>query len=757
VRDASDPEAAAAALGRAFQPLLVALEGGLKYLSGVLPSAEGPWIMVDAGYTPSRLLRAVPDVISRLLRDEGVTDAVIDSPRREWRGLEWFTGPDGGRRRVCLRLFPPPPAPEPPPRNPSEVPTHWLEEAASWIEASSGDEGLVHVDVEGMSFSLPAGQIPSILEECRAAKCVTAMVLAGAPTGRIWAAAGFFMGGEQSLALAGGGPAATDDELAEIAGEFKDLARRLAPELAYAFVSVGAETTAFSARVSTEWSLLEGGASPEVLDLLVDEIAYDGFPYQILSPLHVARLGGPPPGARPLEGGRVELSVGQLSSWLPDAPTRSAVRDEARRRLSRCLLRQGDERAMIKARKESWAPSQRPGPSIDLPANSFLGRQAELFQLDALLERGRLVTFTGPGGIGKTRLAMQVAVRHSRHRFPDGVYFCELDREDDVEAVSAPMAAALRVERHPGRSMAENLLTALSARRTVIVVDGCEHALKASKEVLEQVLIGSRNITVLATSASPLGAEGEHEFPLDPLYTLAKIPAHAAAVALFADRAAVVDPGFTLSDENGQSIAALCRQLAGMPLAIELVAARSESHSPDATRDAVGGRMEGLGPPEETAAVEAAISWSYGLLALEERHLLAVLAVFVGGWTAEAAAVVTERPVGEVRQALGSLARHSLVGVHVVDNAPRFSMLQPVRQYAEARLRELGLVDDARARHAAWAVRWARTAVGELVRAGRPHEALDVQAELGNLRAAYRWCLAINPEGAAQIARVLFS
>jgi hypothetical protein len=356
VRGASNTPAAAA-LGRALEPLMVALEGGPKFVSSVLPSADGPWIMVDAGPTPTRLLRTVPDVIAQLLAEEGVVGAVIDSPPLTWQVALEVTSQVARRGQVCLNLLPPPPPPEQPRRR-SDVPTRWLAEAAAWV-ASGATTGQVAVDVEGMSFGLNAEHCLPLLEECQTAGCLQATLLGGVRPERVRAAMGFFEGPVSAVALIGGGPAAAESELAEDAGALRSLARRLARDVAYGYITVGEPLMPLGSKPATEWWLSEGGGGrPAEVDLLVDEVVFDGFFYQVLGPRHLTRSGEPPPGARPLDGQRVELQVGDLSSWISDGPERVAVREEARRLLRPWLLKEGDDVPLMRTREAEWAATR---------------------------------------------------------------------------------------------------------------------------------------------------------------------------------------------------------------------------------------------------------------------------------------------------------------------------------------------------------------------------------------------------------------
>ena len=400
-----------------------------------------------------------------------------------------------------------------------------------------------------------------------------------------------------------------------------------------------------------------------------------------------------------------------------------------------------------------------PVPRIGLPGNSLVGREAELAEVAVRLRAGRLVTLTGPGGIGKTRLALHAAAR-AAEQYPDGVWLCELANVGADGAVAPVIASVLRIERDAEHGEIERILQFLRTRQALLVLDNCEHVLEAARELIASVLRHAPATDVVATSRRRLGVEGEHVIPLTALRVPEWDDPDSPAVVLFVDRARSVRPDFTLTDDKLAAVCALCRRLEGLPLALELAATRMVSRTPSEMLDEVGERLDRLGDPARSKdrhrSIEAVVAWSYDLLGPNERHLFRTVSVFSGGFTAEAAAYVAETGRDDVMAALSALVEHSMVGARDLGGTTRFSMLEPIRQYAEARLAEQGERGHARARHAAWAAEWLERADAGLRSAEEAHWAKTVVAELANLRAAHRWSLDHDPDTAMRIAGAMF-
>ena len=326
--------------------------------------------------------------------------------------------------------------------------------------------------------------------------------------------------------------------------------------------------------------------------------------------------------------------------------------------------------------------------------------------------------------------------------------------------MSAAVASALRVGGRVEHSVSERIVEFLRARRTLIVLDNCEHVVGGAAALVRAILLHTTAVDVLATSRLRLGVEGEHVVPVGPLTTTAWDDIDGPAAVLFADRAAAVRPGFVLSDDNAAGVCRLCHRLDGVLLAIELAAARILSRTPAEILAAITERMGDLSDTRRALgrhrSIDAVVAWSYDLLTPDERAIFEGLAVFVGGFTAGAATAVLEIPAGELGDALTSLAEHSLVVAHPAGGRSRFSILEPIRQYAEARLGDRGRRDEIRDRHAAWYAQWTRTADRGLRGPDELLWATRLDAELANLRAALHRCHGTGPRGAVDMTAALF-
>lgn len=365
VQGAGDAEAVGRALNRAGADLT---KLNINYVTQALPAATGPFIWVDAKSVHPDRLGSIADIVSRHLAKEGVTEAVIAVPKSGGPLLQYPDGLDHVPRAATLRLYPPAPARAY--KDPAaEVPGVWLDEAHAWLRASVDDTTEVRAAVETVEFPLALRDVRVLLDACRAARPVTAVVVAGELRSRLRGASGRFYAHVPCISLAAGGPEAGDDDLIAAMAALVEVARLVAPGVGYASLSVEPTFGPFSrARAVTAW-MTEGGEYPDNIALLCDEVVFDGFPYQILGPGHLRRLGGMPSGARALENGRFELTVGDPRGWLLDDSSyhplvwegiTSRRRDPnlqelARRLLGPCLLRQGEGSALLQAR---WRPHE---------------------------------------------------------------------------------------------------------------------------------------------------------------------------------------------------------------------------------------------------------------------------------------------------------------------------------------------------------------------------------------------------------------
>jgi predicted ATPase/DNA-binding SARP family transcriptional activator len=398
---------------------------------------------------------------------------------------------------------------------------------------------------------------------------------------------------------------------------------------------------------------------------------------------------------------------------------------------------------------------ERPRHNLPLQLTSFVGRQSELAQVRRLLDRSRLVTLTGPGGCGKTRLALEAAGQ-LLGSFPDGVWLVDLAPLADPLFVTKAVAAALDVAEVGGQPLVEQLLDHLQPLKLLLVLDNCEHLIAATAELAESLLHHCPEQRILATSREVLDVAGEVAWLVPSLslpepqaeLTLARIQ-QSDAVRLFVERAQAVLPNFSLTEQNAHAVVHICRRLDGIALAIELAAARVSLlrveqiavRLDDCFHLLTGGSRTEL-PRHRTLA--GMLDWSYDLLAPAERRLLRALAVFAGGFTLEAAeAVCACAGSDEVLELLAQLVRKSLVvGWRAPGQEARYHLLETVRQYALGKLRAAGEVEETQSRHLAYFLGLAELAKPWL-RGERQLTWLNrLEGELDNFRAALSYALA---------------
>lgn len=329
-------------------------------------------------------------------------------------------------------------------------------------------------------------------------------------------------------------------------------------------------------------------------------------------------------------------------------------------------------------------------PALDL--TSFVGREQEVARLKDLVRSKRLVTLTGPGGVGKTRLALQVASNFLPD-FEEGVYVVDLAPLDDPELVAAAIGHVLDVGERGSEPMVDTLGQALKQKAVLLILDNFEQVMEAAS-LIPRLLDRSPGLRIMATSRSRLGLYGEQLFPVEPLD-------NKEAVDLFGDRARALDPDFVPGEDGEGTIRELCQTLDNLPLAIELAAARTSTLTPLAILRQLGSGLDAFkspefGRPRRHRSLEAALDWSYELLESDEQIALQSLAVFAGGASLAAVeAVCAARLAGEPLEALDSLMDKNLIRREVdADESPRFSVLETVRQYSKAKLQEGGLEEE---------------------------------------------------------------
>jgi predicted ATPase/serine/threonine protein kinase len=404
------------------------------------------------------------------------------------------------------------------------------------------------------------------------------------------------------------------------------------------------------------------------------------------------------------------------------------------------------------------ADSKRRTPSLhNLPPRmtSFIGRRQQLDEIGGRLETARLVTLTGVGGVGKTRLVVEVG-REALDVFRDGVWMVELAALRDLTLVPQAVAKALGVREEPGRALDETLADFLKTKEALLVVDNCEHLVDACARLVDRLLRACANLRVLATSREALGVAGETVWPVPALVG-------SEASRLFMDRAALAKPGFTVTETSAPTIAAICQRLEGIPLAIELAASRVKLLPVEHILERLEDRFRLLTSGSRTApsrqqTLRAALDWSYELLTEEERALLRQLSVFAGGWTLEAAEQVCiggSIEADPVLDVLSRLVDKSLVVVEERETDVRYGMLETVREYGRDRLAERSASDEVARRHAGLFLPFGEDdwAPPEDAQVGAWYERLE--AERDNVRAALGWSLERDPERCLRAAVVL--
>ena len=383
---------------------------------------------------------------------------------------------------------------------------------------------------------------------------------------------------------------------------------------------------------------------------------------------------------------------------------------------------------------------------------SFIGREFELAEVGRLLGKSRLVTLLGVGGLGKTRLSLEAAA-DAMDDYPDGIWLVELAPLTDARLVAQAVASALGVKEEAGRPVREALLQFVGDRQLLLILDSCEHLLQPCAELARQLMQAGPPLKILATSREPLHVAGETTYQLPSLSVPdaqdqweISVLAQYEAIRLFIDRAVAAQPAFHLTDQNATAVANICRRLDGIPLAIELAAARVRALAVKQIDARLSDRFRLLTGGDRTAlarqqTLRACIDWSYDLLTEPERRLLRRLAVFSGGWTLDAAEAVGAGGDAEAAGVL-ELLTHLVEKSLVVPSAEgeRYWLLDTVRQYARERLDESSDGSEARARHLQFYVALVETARSELLgpEQGAWHARLDLERE--NLLAANAWC-----------------
>jgi predicted ATPase/class 3 adenylate cyclase len=391
--------------------------------------------------------------------------------------------------------------------------------------------------------------------------------------------------------------------------------------------------------------------------------------------------------------------------------------------------------------------------NLPLQVSSFIGRDRDLARVASALEQARVVTLTGVGGVGKTRLALQLA-GEVLPAFREGAWLCELAAIRDPEGVVGAVAAVFGVAARAGQTLEESLVEFLATKQLLLVLDNCEHLLEAVAQLVELLERSCAGLVVLATSREGLALDGEQVVPVPslpgpPADADLDTTGQADAVHLFVERARGVDPDFSLTTQNAVAVAKVCRRLDGVPLAIELAAARISAMNPAELAGGLDRRFETLAGGRRRAVqrhqtLRAAIDWSYELCTEAEQRLLARLAVFAGGCTRDAAeAVCTGPPIeaSPVFELLASLVARSLVVADRDHPQTRYRLLETIREYGEERLAEHHETEDLRARHAHYLIDVSTVYAQEILGPRQLDAGRQLSAEQENLLAAMSYAI----------------
>ena len=501
---------------------------------------------------------------------------------------------------------------------------------------------------------------------------------------------------------------------------------------------------------------------------LADPAATHGVPLRVRCGLHAGVVerrdndyfGGPVNRAARIvgaaHGGQVLLSQAVFDGVRETLPAAVSLRDLGKVRLKDLSTPEHVYQVVHpQLRQEFPALRSLEATPNNLPqqVTSFIGRGKELAELRRLLAGTRLLTLTGSGGCGKTRLCLQVAA-DSLERFPDGVWLVELAPLSDPGLVPQTVATVLSLKEEPGKSISQTLTDYLKDNRLLLLLDNCEHLLDGCARLADALLRQCPQVTILVSSREALGMGGEQAYRVPSLSLpdpkQAHTPASVApfeAVQLFSERALFARSDFQVTDQNAATLVSICRRLDGIPLAIELAAARARSISIDEIDRKLDHRFALLTGGSRTAlprqqTLRALLDWSYDLLNATEQALFRRLAVFAGGWTPEAAEQVCVGPPVDnmaIVDLLAFLTDKSLVVVEERDGATRFRMLETLRQYARERLLESGEEAHWQGRHLTHFLGMAEEAEPQLTATDQKAWLDRLETEHDNLRSVLAW------------------
>jgi predicted ATPase/DNA-binding CsgD family transcriptional regulator len=401
---------------------------------------------------------------------------------------------------------------------------------------------------------------------------------------------------------------------------------------------------------------------------------------------------------------------------------------------------------------DNLSPRLTPGVSLPRPATPFIGRDDEIASVTKLFQSTRLLTLTGVGGTGKTRLALRVASEMGT-TFADGVYFVDLAPVRDAAMVANAIATALNILEHPKEALQATLIRVLAARDMLLLLDNFEHVINTAP-LLSELLAATSALKLMVTSREALRLSGEQEYPVPPLsLPPVEMPSTQKVItseagALFLQRATMANPHFTLDHANAPAVAQICRRLDGLPLAIELAAVRCKVLTAQMLLERLERPLSMLtggvrDAPDRQRTLQNTIEWSYTLLNIPEKRLFGRIALFSGGCSLEAVeSVCGDSPETDRFDVLASLVDKSLIQQkETVGGEPRFVMLETIREYARKRLEEDTEYDRVRRRYVTYFVSLAERAEPEMRLAGQKRWFQLLEAEQENLRTVLAWAL----------------
>jgi len=495
------------------------------------------------------------------------------------------------------------------------------------------------------------------------------------------------------------------------------------------------------------------------------EVQQDGFYSEFITLSHVQRL------MSVAHGGQVLLSFTAQELLQDDLPEDVQLRDMGRRQLKDWSRPEHIFQLVISGLRADFPPLSTPESfphNLPVQLTSFIGRERELAEVKQLLSNTRLLTLTGPGGTGKTRLALQIA-EELLSSFADGVWLAESAPLTDASFLPQIIAGIFGLRELPNMPILTIVTDYLRAKQLLLILDNCEHLIEACAKLSDHLLRACPQLKIIASSREAMGIAGEtaYRVPSLSLPDQAQITREAAlgfeSVQLFVERASAANPKFHVTEENVSAVAQICHRLDGIPLALELAAARMRVFSTEEIVARLDDRFSLLTGGSRTAlerhqTLRALIDWSYELLSNDERRLFRHLSVFAGGWTFEAAEAVC--PDLDVLNLLTQLVDKSLVMVDMVDadaqeNSTRYRLLEMIRQYASEKLLEADESRQAYARQMDFFLKFAEDAEFHL---NGPHELewiLRLEGEDDNLRTAFKWALENDVEKALRLGNAL--